>query len=297
MADSFREVLANTSALDLIQKGRSLYVVSKDATVEETLQVMARNGVVSVPVRDTEEDTAFNNFVDTSDILAFLASLCKDTNSLVQLKVETFTNQKVGDIVNMSNKDPFISVPETESATKVLELFSEGIHRVALKDAEGHTTNVLSQIDLLRYVVNKMSTIEELAKKSVKELGLVQSWVLQVRKTERAFACFKKMSENGVNGVSIVDNVGRLDAHISSGSLRGLTAETFKALRLPVEDFLAAQKIEVGNSHTCTGSDTFEVVLRKLNDLSTHRLWVQDAAGNPVGIISLTDVCSVLRKQ
>ena len=100
MTERFREVLANTSALDLIQKGRSLYVVSKDATVEETLQVMARNGVVSVPVKETEEDTVFNNFVDTSDILAFLASLCKDTNSLVQLKVETFTNQKVGDIVS-----------------------------------------------------------------------------------------------------------------------------------------------------------------------------------------------------
>ena len=47
--------------------------------------------------------------------------------------------------------------------------------------------------------------------------------MLHVRKTERAIACFKKMVENGMNAVSIVDVEGKLDAHLSSDSLRVCT--------------------------------------------------------------------------
>ena len=51
---------------------------------------------------------------------------------------------------------------------------------------------------------------------------MVQSWVLSVRKTERAVACFKKMVENKVNAVCVVDVVGKFDAQLSSSSLRVL---------------------------------------------------------------------------
>jgi len=120
----------------------------------------------------------------------------------------------------MSHKDPFITISESASATEILNLFAKGVHRVALKNEKNEVSNVLSQFDFVRYAAANMNCFSELAKTSIKEAGLVQSWVLHVRKTERAFACFRKMVENGVNGVSIIDIEGKLDAHLSSDDLR-----------------------------------------------------------------------------
>ena len=48
---------------------------------------------------------------------------------------------------------------------------------------------------------------------------------------------------------------------------------------------------------TCSGAATLEGVLQKLVANSSHRLWVQDAAGVPVGIVSITDICKILNKK
>ena len=76
---------------------------------------------------------------------------------------------------------------------------------------------------------------------------------------------------------------------------QGLTAETFKAIRYPVEDFLQAQNLSVV-PETCKESDTFAYLLNQLVDHRYHRSWVIDTAGFPIGVISLTDVCATLQK-
>lgn len=134
------------------------------------------------------------------------------------------------------------------------------------------------------------------------------------------------MVENGMNAVSIVDVEGKLDTHLSSASLRvlyifhklhnhktvffnfafsfilimikkGLTAETFKSLRLPVEEFLKIQNFPIDRSCVCSGSNTFEEVIQQLVSFSTHRLWVEDGAHFPVGVVSLTDVFSIFKDK
>mmetsp|Transcript_20526 Transcript_20526/g.35029 ORF Transcript_20526/g.35029 Transcript_20526/m.35029 type:complete len:296 (-) Transcript_20526:95-982(-) len=295
MAQQFKDIVRETSIADLIESGRPFYSVDSSATVEETLLSLADNKVLSVPVKDAESGE-YTDFVDVLDIISFLSTLCKDINSLVRMKVESFTDQAIGEIVNLSNKDPFITVNSSDSASSVHELFAKGVHRVAIKGEDGKVTNVVSQYDFLKFVVKHVNEFSEIADKPIKELGMVQSWVLSVRKTERAVACFKKMVENKVNAVCVVDVVGKFDAQLSSSSLRGLTADTFQTLRLPVEDFLKAQKVPPSNDLSCTGQVTLREVLQLLIDHSTHRLWVVDAAGFPVGIVSITDICKVLNK-
>jgi len=291
----FKELIKNTTVDDLIESGRALYSVGNTATVEETLQVLADHKVLSVPVKDNDSGE-YTDFVDVLDIISFLSTLCKDINSLVHMKVESFTEQAVGEIVNLSNKDPFITVNGSDSSASVLELFAKGVHRVAMKGDDGKVSNVVSQYDFLKFIAKNTNSFSGIASKSIKDLGLVRSWVLSVRKTERAIACFKKMVENKVNAVCIVDVIGHFDAQLSSSSLRGLTADTFKTLRLPVEDFLTAQKVPDTKPLACTCSATLGEVLQQLIDHSTHRLWVVDAAGFPVGIISITDICKILSK-
>merc|ERR1712100_389524 len=171
----FKDIVRETSIADLIESGRPFYSVDSSATVEETLLSLADNKVLSVPVKDAESGE-YTDFVDVLDIISFLSTLCKDINSLVRMKVESFTDQAIGEIVNLSNKDPFITVNSSDSASSVHELFAK----------------VVSQYDFLKFVVKHVNEFSEIADKPIKELGMVQSWVLSVRKTERAVACFKK---------------------------------------------------------------------------------------------------------
>jgi len=296
MAQAFRDFLQTTTASQLVEADRPLFSVPKTATVEETLAVLGDNKLLSVPVQDPDSPSGFCDFVDVLDIVSSLVSHCKDLNS-VPVKVETFTQQPVIEVVNLSNKDPFITAPESECTLKLLDLFASGVHRIALTNDQGKIVNVVSQLDFIRFTVERIDLFKDIALKSIKELGLVNSWVLFVRKSERSLACYKKMVENSVSALCVVDEAGKLEAHFSASSLRGLSADTFRALRLPVEDFLTAQKIPVIKAYSCTGDDTFEVVLKQLFAHSNHRLWVENAAGFPVGVISLTDVCATLKEK
>lgn len=68
-------------------------------------------------------------------------------------------------------------------------------------------------------------------------------------------------------------------------------------MRLPVEEFLAKKNASIDRSCVCDGSKTFEEVITQLVTLSTHRLWVEDAAQFPVGVVSLTDVFSIFKEK
>jgi hypothetical protein len=81
---------------------------------------------------------------------------------------------------------------------------------------------------------------------------------------------------------------------VSVVCLRGLTAETFKCLRLPVEEFLSIQNAPSGRSFVCSGTITFEEAIQQLVSQSTHRLWVENSDHFPVGVVALSDVCGDL---
>eukprot|EP00339_Tiarina_fusa_P015168 CAMPEP_0117028754 /NCGR_PEP_ID=MMETSP0472-20121206/20882_1 /TAXON_ID=693140 ORGANISM="Tiarina fusus, Strain LIS" /NCGR_SAMPLE_ID=MMETSP0472 /ASSEMBLY_ACC=CAM_ASM_000603 /LENGTH=213 /DNA_ID=CAMNT_0004736335 /DNA_START=243 /DNA_END=884 /DNA_ORIENTATION=- len=213
------------------------------------------------------------------------------------MKVESFTEKPVGEIANLSNKDPFVSVKGTDSALCILDLFASGVHRAAVNNDNGELVNVVSQFDFIRFVAKHLDLLPELSKQSIKDAGLGQSWVLHVRKTERAISCFAKMVENGMNATGIVDLEGKLYGQLSSTSLRGLTAETFKSLRLPVEEFLNIQNEPLRKSAVCVSEQSFEDVVNRLIAESTHRLWIENAAGFPAGVISLTDICLALKNK
>ena len=55
------------------------------------------------------------------------------------------------------------------------------VHRLALFDAGGALTNVISQSDVVAFLAGRAAEFEGLAAQSVAELGLVQGTVISVR--------------------------------------------------------------------------------------------------------------------
>jgi len=107
--------------------------------------------------------------------------------------------------------------------------------------------------------------------------------------------------------VGIVDENGMLIGNLSNSDLRGLEADRFSHLSLPVTEFLKIAKAlsrpfaTVLNSRLNalralalpTGS-TFKELLKLVEENRVHRAYVVDKDFKPVGIITLSDILHML---
>jgi len=103
------------------------------------------------------------------------------------------------------------------------------------------------------------------------------------------------MHENLISAVPVVDEDGKIVASFSSTRLRGLSADQFGDLLLPIDQFLAKY---AANSHVVTVSvdDTTETILQKMigQEAHRHRVWVVEN-GKPIGVVSMTDIMKEIR--
>jgi len=289
---TLKEVLDSTQASTL---GTEFVVsISNDATVAETIHVLEDNHLQAVPVKNSDDQRGFSHFIDVLDIVTTLVHTCKEVTST---SIEQFLGCKVEEVVNASDVDPFITVPGNSAVSDILTHFANGVHRVAIVDESGAVFKVVSQWEFVKFLSGHLAELDSVIHKSVKDLGLVKEWVLFVRHSERAITSFKKMVENHVSGVAVVDEEGKFFANLSTGALRGLTAEKWKRVRLPTSDFLTAQGYKPAEvaTYCCTEDDAFGDVINRLVQNHLHRVWVIDDRHNPIGVVSLTDLCALIK--
>jgi len=296
MQSALRELLATTPVTSLVGD-RGLVDVDKDANVGDTLQLLADNHLLGVPVRDAEGPDGYRGFVDVLDLVSLLVEINKDNHGL---DFERFRTQLVGDAVDKSKKDEWIAVDANESVLAVLGRFSKGLHRVALLASDGShkIATVATQTDALRFCLQHESALSEVFSKTLAQLKLVKEWVLFVSKNDRAITSYKKMHEHKVSAVAVLDNKD-LVASISASDLRNIsTAKGFKVLTLPNLDFLSKQRGgDLTLSAICKPDDVLGDVVKKVVEHHFHRLWVVDHQMHPVGVVSLTDICGVIESH
>jgi len=94
-----------------------------------------------------------------------------------------------------------------------------------------------------------------------------------------------------VNALAVVDEHGKLVGTLSGSDLRGMSHDKIATVLLPVMEFLKAQHQEgLKSPVTCSKSDTVVSVVKKMLDHKVHRVWLQNEAGEPTGVISLSDL-------
>lgn len=106
--------------------------------------------------------------------------------------------------------------------------------------------------------------------------------------------------------------------NLSTADLRGLTADLFSLLTLPIADFLARRHCGehtrgaagFASAHgikspgqlaakalplaTCTLDTPFGELLEELVTNHFHRSWLVDGAGRPAGVLSATDILQAM---
>jgi len=200
-------------------------------------------------------------------------------------------------------------------------------HRIAMFNGHGLITSIVSQMDVLRFIMTHMKVIEDKLLKSLEELGFMQRGdpVVTVYAHEPTLTALSKMAKSGVSGAPVIVDSGEVIANLSVSDLRALQSEHFGVLALPVAEFLALEhktayvgysrtSSSLGDhpyfasdgkkkSHTLAQNDiqvysvyrnsTLLQALKKLSEFHLHRLYVvEETQGfkRVEAVLSLTDV-------
>jgi len=207
--------------------------------------------------------------------------------------------------MDLSTKSPASYVLLTTSLFQCIGLFQKGVHRVAVMNGHGITENILTQSDIVRFLVTKIPDYPALFDKTIAELNLgTEKKIYSICKEENAIHALKIINDKKISAIAVVDEFGRIVGNISASDLkgRGTTdygdgADPFGTLQLPVLTFLQYGGMSIFPVGTCTKSMPFHFLLLKIMALRVHRLWVVNDADQPTSLIALTDIMQALVAQ
>lgn len=202
-------------------------------------------------------------------------------------------------------------------------------HRVAVFDIlpgeqtpdgpipEWRITDIISQTDVVRFLMSQIDRLDFAFNRSLSELGLVQGSVNSVTADTPTLAVFALMHARKLSGVGITgEEGGPLLGTLSMSDLRGLTPDRFGALALPIGAFVLyqgrkgiswdqillddlppavqegrwAEVLSVLPLVSVTPDTPLREAIQKLVENRKHRVWVVNGEGKAVGVVTPTDV-------
>jgi len=223
-----------------------------------------------------------------------------------------FCSVEVRDVVNLSERNPFICLPDTSSLMDiVLALQREHVHRVGIKNAAGTLVNYVSESRLLSYILSQKQS--ELSTKKMEELNVHNllphpKLFVSVTPKTKAVNAFSLMSKEHVSALPVLDENGKVLANISAKDLKiiGLDGHARQLMYLPVLEYLGAHEkkrflSKIKHSLFSSASvvsyhkeDIFVEVVQRLVSHNVHRIYYTDKTGKLYGIVSIKDFLSAI---
>jgi len=305
MSSAWVELLQKTKAKDLL-KDQKLIDVQSVQLLKDVLPIMKVNNLLAVPVKDNEKTLGF---VDVLDITAFAVHVWESHSRLYTYwksakfsecsANKKFFDTPVKDIINFSKMDRYVMLPENSSLADVLKALRRNrnsYHRIALVNDKHQCVKVVSQSDINNFASHHSSAIA-LGTKTIQDLNLMRCCVMVPFDTPVG-ETLRVLTEHKISGLSLVDWENKLMANFSASDLKGMMPRAFVLFNSSTLDFLR-QGTEVKSLTppiTCSANARLDGVMDTLAKKHAHRIFVTDTNNHPIGIVSLTDIMSVLQE-
>ena len=155
---------------------------------------------------------------------------------------------KVRLTTDLSRKNPFYAVLPESPLMAAIDVMRTGIHRVNVVGQEGRVICVLSQSDILRHLTSDSHILTALNTIHVKDLpDIVHRPVIYIEEHEILLKAFKKMTDNGISSIAVVDAGRRLVGNISISDVRYLFKHnTMRSLWKTCVEFISHSLYEEG---------------------------------------------------
>lgn len=263
--------LAQEKLSAVTKDAQQVFTLEHTESIGQALKALAKRKVLSAPLvvspglEDARESgdepaaPALLGWIDVFDLLKGLLTHLKDkhkklpTNMLLLMgELESEGKHYAGKtLVTLHGTEDRGLIYQGDISASLMDtiktIFLSGagtgakvIHRLALFDASGTITHVVSQLDFIRFLASHEEKLGQLADASVQSLGLVSGRpVVSVEPNVPTVLAFEKMLLAGVSAAAVVSDKGKIIANLSVSDLRCIQPEHLGVLALPVAEFLA----------------------------------------------------------
>ncbi|KAI8145111.1 hypothetical protein BJV82DRAFT_643848 [Fennellomyces sp. T-0311] len=303
-----------------LMKEQKVITIDGSLPVEDACTILIKNNISSAPVYDgAKSTTEYVGMFDYGDVIAYLLLVLLDQvpSHFQQSEGETF---EITDIIrraiqgqsvpvklasDLSQKNPFYSILPESTLLSAIEEFACGTHRVCVLDHSGGIKGILSQSTVVEYLYSnrkQFPSIEKLLGQTLRQLGLGETDVISAGSDARVLDALSLMSQHGVSSVAVVGANGVALGNISMTDIKHVM-KGFKhnLLWTTCFQFVSMVKTEQGIEDGQDRLPVFDVrldtrlgfAIAKLLATRSHRVWVTDEMGRPIGVVSLTDISRV----
>ncbi|CAG8683741.1 5828_t:CDS:2 [Funneliformis caledonium] len=315
-----------SSVLKEKQNISKLIEIPVTATIEEAFDVLLAENILSVPVyrfwRGHKQPIAI---VNVFDLVAFVCLQTNNNGEECDLSnfdsKSIFLQKPIGELIGLSTESTHLTICHPEdSLIDLLELFTlKQIHRVLVAERraieeqdDGEIINedevkpcFASQTDVVRFLFHHNHQLGKILDTSASEVSnrairLINRGRINLLENpssitihDQALTAFRKIHQDGVSAVAVVEDDGRLVGEVSAADLRGLNRERLSDLKKPVIMFLKSCKGALIKPLTCHGKFTLSQVMAGIIRSKVHRAWVVDEDDVPIGVITLSDILSM----
>lgn len=167
----FMAIWEETKCLDLL-KGQKVIEISAEAPLARGCETLVANGISSAPVF-SEKSQTYIGMLDYRDIVSFvLVAFHRRQLEKVDEMEEPRLNDLVKRVVtgnveggdvearmvsDLSHRNPFYSVFEVSPLSVAIDILGKnGVHRVNVVGDDGKVKGVLSQTDIVRFLIKNV---------------------------------------------------------------------------------------------------------------------------------------------
>lgn len=304
----FLVAMLHTPVETLKPASNVILVAQRTDLVTEVWKGLVRNNFLSCPVLQ-QTKKKYYGFIDLHDILDFITKkfdankleTAKDFWNLMEADKEFMQTTVTHVIQNpILKRNPYHPVTTGYSLLSAVELLARepGLHRVPIVDADRQLKSLLTQSQVVDFVVANIHLLGDIRSKPVSQMESGNKQVLTVKPTVSTMEAFKFMASHQITGVAVVDESGRLTDVLTLKDLKAISTDgqMFWRLYQTVEVFLKKVREESPNKPKqpihCLPDQTFEQVIRTISNNRIHRVFIVDSPDTmkPIGIISMKDV-------
>jgi CBS domain-containing protein len=283
-----------------------LVLVHEEDKVGDVLSKLASHQILSAPVVD--QGGKADRGIDMLDIVAYAyqkLDLDHDrSNRPEEMQITEFLKKQVKNLADFSRRNPWLYIDKQKSVKKaLLNLSAPYCHRLWILE-KGTPIGVMSQFDLLRFILDHSDMFQEVFKESVQTLFPESRSPVTISEQSSLIEAFKHIHMARVSGVAVVDKHGKLVGNVSATDMQSITLSDPKVilgeLQSPISDFFRTkEKSQVfgrgDRPHpfdpvTITPQDKLEEVANKLLTHKIHRVYVVNDEKKPLQVITSTDV-------
>lgn len=280
-----------------------LVTLKSSSSVEEAITVLAEKKILSVPVMDSKSKECLG-LIDMIDIAYFISKVAPDSTSLdanmirsLEIAGRAIALESIGEVLNASNRDPFVPIYQDNNASMAVDIFAKGIHRVPLCDNNGDLIGTVSQTDFIKYLKDKIceGDMKTLGNKTISELGLTPKPITSVNLHDSVLAAINLINEKGYSGIGVINDKGVLSGNFSASDCVGIYREELPSFLLSVAEFLEKHSPNSMKPICCKSDITFQGVLKEMVKSNVHHIYVIDGDHKPISIVSATDIMKCIR--